>query len=84
MVKGFADKLYYFLTETKRTLLHMVDDLDKNESLRAQSLGPVFSAVEVTKEILCEWVDEFAQQFSALVSKVAENWQAARDAKIKE
>jgi hypothetical protein len=51
----------------------MLNDFDQNESLRAQSLGPVLPAGEITKEILCDKVDEYSMKMSELVKDVAEN-----------
>ena len=34
-VKGFTSKITDFLSDTKTTLLQMIDELDQNESLKA-------------------------------------------------
>ena len=81
MVKEFADKINDYLSGTKTTLLQMVNEFDQNEILNAQSLGPVLPAGEITKEMLCDHVDEFTRGFSYLVTKVTENWQAVGDAR---
>ena len=81
MVKEFADKINDYLSGTKTTLLQMVNEFDQNEILNAQSLGPVLPAGDVTKEILCDRIDEFTQGFSDLVTKVTENWQAVGEAR---
>ena len=81
MVKEFADKITDYLSGTKTTLLQMVNELDQNEIFRAQSLGPVLPAGEITKDMLCDRVNEFTQGFSDLVTKVAENWQVIGDAR---
>jgi hypothetical protein len=81
VVKEFANKITDFLGDTKTTLLKMVNEFDQNEILNAQSLGPVLPAGEVTKEILCERIDEFTEGFSDLVTKVTENWQAVGEAR---
>ncbi len=81
MVKEFADKINDYLSGTKTTLLKMVNELDQNEILCAQSLSPVLPAGEITKEMLFDHVDEFTRGFSDLVTKVTENWQAVIDAR---
>ena len=73
MIKGFTSKVTDFLSDTKTALIQMVDDLDQNESLRAQSLGPVLQEGEVTKEMMFDKVAEFSYGLSELVKKFAEN-----------
>jgi len=63
VIKGFASKVTDFLSDTKSALIQMVDDLDQNESLHTQSLGPVLPEVEMTKEMFSKLADVFSQGF---------------------
>jgi len=73
-VKGFTSKITDFISDTKTTLLQIVDELYQNESLWAQSLGPVLPACQVSREMLCDQLNQFTKGFLKLVTKVTENW----------
>ena len=73
-VKKFTSKITDLLSDTKMTLLQMFDELDQNESLRVQSLGPVLPACQVSTKMLCNQLNEFTQGFFKLITKVTENW----------
>ncbi len=73
MIKGFTGKVIDFLTDTKSALIQMVNDFDQNESLLAQSLGPVLPAREIIKEILYDEVDEYSIRIPKRFKGVAEN-----------
>ena len=73
MIKGFTSKVIDFLTDTKSAVIQMVNDFDQNESLRAQSLGPVLPAHEIMKVNLCDKVEEFSLRIPKRFKGVAEN-----------
>jgi hypothetical protein len=73
VIKGLTCKFIDFLTDKKSACIQMIDEFDPNESLRAQSLGPVLPAREIRKEILCDKVEEFSLRNSKKFKGVTEN-----------